>query len=57
MGETTIWGYIALLAVILGFAYGLWRQKHVSKRKAAKMAASNEQKETLEKNISDLENK
>ncbi len=35
MGETSVWGYAALAAVVIGFAYGFWRQNHVSKRKAA----------------------
>ena len=40
MGETSIWGYIALAVAILGFAYGIWRQKRLEKKKAAKNAAN-----------------
>ncbi len=39
MGETSIWGYIALAAVVLGFAYGIWRQKRREQKKAEQLAA------------------
>lgn len=42
MGETSIWGYVGLGAVVLGFAYGIWRQKTAPQRmekRKAKLAA------------------
>lgn len=39
MGETSIWGYVALAAVIVGFAYGIWRQKRREQKKAEQLAA------------------
>ena len=42
MGETSIWGYIGLAAVIAGFAFGIWRQKRREKKKAARLAAQAE---------------
>lgn len=50
MGETTVWGYIALAAAALGFAFGLWRQKRSQKKKAsANSPETVKKKELLDK--------
>lgn len=47
MGETSIWGYIGLAAVALGFAFGIWRQKRREKKKAAYLAAQAEKENAV----------
>ncbi len=51
MGETSAWGYAALIVAILGFAYGFWRQKHPSKKAAARQAAYMERQKALANKI------
>jgi len=35
MGETTVWGYAAMAAAILGFAFGIWRYRRREAKKRA----------------------
>lgn len=55
MNQTSIWGYVALAAAVLGFAFGLWRQNRSAKKKAAASSPENAKKAELIEKIDESE--